>query len=259
MNAICCFSPPRASSCVRSLSLVYAMLLACAGLLAVQAQLSPRQLSAAKLKSPRPKSKSPPSPMKLMPRPPSPAPMSPPPLPKASRRRPPPPIKSRPSPKKTKSPPVPNIPPSSLIIEPFFCETCVTVYGNTSTLAQILQFTDEDACMQIAGPIMDNIISTLGSLRATIPNIEISPPCSSGTSIEVCSSYYHWNPAFADFSADPLAKDSLNALVAAPGWSCSGGTPAGTPITLIATIEPKSSWGGYHCPKGYSSMEYVCP
>ncbi|GIM14521.1 hypothetical protein Vretimale_17451 [Volvox reticuliferus] len=239
MNAFCCFSPPRASSCVRSLSLFYATLLACAGLLAVQAQLSSRQLSAAKLKSPPPKSKSPPP-----------------------SRRPPPPMKSPPSPKKTKSPPVPNRPPPNrppLHYDPFFCETCVTVYGNTSTLAQILQFTDEDACMQIAGPIMDNIKSTLGSLRATIRNIEISLPCSSGTSIEVCSSYYHWNPAFADFSADPLAKDSLNALVAAPGWSCSGGTPASTPITLIATIEPKSSWGGYHCLKGYSSMEYVCP
>ncbi|GIL80267.1 hypothetical protein Vretimale_17451 [Volvox reticuliferus] len=257
MNAFCCFSPPRASSCVRSLSLFYAMLLACAGLLAVQAQLSSRQLSAAKLKSPPPKSKSPPSPMKLMPRPPSPAPMSPPPS-----RRPPPPMKSPPSPKKTKSPPVPNRPPPNMPpmhYDPFFCETCVTVYGNTSTLAQILQFTDADACMQIAGPIMDNIKSTLGSLRATILDIAISPPCSSGTSIEVCSSYYHWNSAFADFSADPLAKDSLNALVAAPGWSCSGGAPAGTPITLIATIEPKSSWGGYHCLKGYSSMEYVCP
>ncbi|GIL54858.1 hypothetical protein Vafri_10547 [Volvox africanus] len=255
MKSFCDSSLPRASSWViSSRSLFFAMLLACAGLLAVQAQVSSPKPLSAKLKPP-PKSKSPPSPIKLKPPPPSPNPKSP--LISSPKKPPPPfPIKSKPPPK-TKSPPAPSVPP--LHVDPYFCGTCVTVYGNSSSTDQVLQFADKDACTQIVENITNIMTSILVALNATV--LEAPPSeCSDGSQIQVCRNYYHWNQNFDSNSGDALAKASLD-LVASTRWSCRDVLTQGSPITLIATVgaDPQS-WGSNVClSDGYSSKGYVCP
>ncbi|GLI71144.1 hypothetical protein VaNZ11_016244 [Volvox africanus] len=261
MKAFCDSSLPRASSWVISTrSLFFAMLLACAGLLAVQAQSNSPKPPSSKLKPPPPKSKSPPFPIKLKSPPPSPKPKSPPASPKKSPL--PSPIKSKPPPK-TKSPPAPSpdAPFFPFHVDPFFCGTCVTVYGNSSSTDQVLQFTDINACIQTVDNIGKTMTSTLGALNATILSLYPLSECPESLQIQVCSAYYHWNPSFGSFPGDALAKASLDYLVASPGWSCSGGLAPGTPITLTATIGANpQSWGSLACLlDGYSSKEYVCP